>query len=377
MEKVEESGKSKEDGDIDAETDMTLSDFRSAHEFIRSNSCTQRYRRTAMLQHWKDLGDCSTVSQLCDLYLKLENTQVTGSYKVRGLLNQLRHFRSTQQGRTDLVTMSAGNYGKTFAFLTAAADFDGVVGRRLVVMPSTAPSIRQTIIESYGAEVERVDRTDAMRRMDEIINDGKMFYMQSINDINLIVGHGSLGLEILEDVPEPDVILVPCGGGALLAGLAAAVKLSLKESVSHHSCRIYGVEPKGANTMWQSFRSGHSVTMPTARSIAAGLAPPYAGTYAYRLCRRFVDDILVVPDRAIVRAVRQLYGQGLVVEPSGAVGYAALGLGLVPDLDGKKVVVVVSGGNVSAEEMVELEKMAAAGTGEEEDEPTAEQSDRN
>jgi threonine dehydratase len=110
--------------------------------------------------------------------------------------------------------------------------------------------------------------------------------------------------------------------------------------------------------MWLSLQRGEPVTMPTARSLAAGLAPPCAGRAAFAVCRRHVDGVLVVPDSAIARAVAQLYRQGLVVEPSGAVGYAALSLGLVPDIDGKTVVVVVSGGNVSPEELVDIHKMA-------------------
>jgi len=106
--------------------------------------------------------------------------------------------------------------------------------------------------------------------------------------------------------------------------------------------------------MWQSFQKGEALTIPTARSIAAGLAPMFVGQHAYQLCRQYVKDIIVVPEESIGRAVTQLYRQGLVVEPSGAVGYAALALGLVPDLEGRKVVVVISGGNISADEMASI-----------------------
>jgi len=108
--------------------------------------------------------------------------------------------------------------------------------------------------------------------------------------------------------------------------------------------------------MWQSLKAGEALTVPTASSIAAGLAPPFVGRHTYRLCRQYVDDIVVVPEESIGRAVIQLYRQGLVVEPSGAVGYAALALGLIPDVKGRKVIVVISGGNISADEMVSIGK---------------------
>lgn len=106
--------------------------------------------------------------------------------------------------------------------------------------------------------------------------------------------------------------------------------------------------------MWQSMRVGEPVSMPTARSIAAGLAPPYAGDASYRLCRQYVDDIILVPDSLIARAVTQLYNQGFVVEPSGSVGYAALSEGLVPDVTGRKVVLLFSGGNIVIDDMVKI-----------------------
>jgi len=108
--------------------------------------------------------------------------------------------------------------------------------------------------------------------------------------------------------------------------------------------------------MWQSLKKGEALTIPTARSIAAGLAPPFVGHHSYQLCRQYVEGVIVVSEDSIVRAVHQLYRQGLVVEPSGAVGYAALALGLVPDTEGRKVVVVVSGGNISGDEMSDIEK---------------------
>jgi len=112
--------------------------------------------------------------------------------------------------------------------------------------------------------------------------------------------------------------------------------------------------------MWLSLQKGQALTIPTARSVASGLAPPFVGQHAYRLCRQYVEDIVVVPDDSIRRAVIHLYRQGLVVEPSGAVGYAALALGLVPDVEGRKVVVIVSGGNISVAELTDIVQQTTA-----------------
>ncbi|CAH1783835.1 unnamed protein product [Owenia fusiformis] len=192
--------------------------------------------------------------------------------------------------------MSAGNYGKAFAYVMQ------LIGQKgLCVMPETAPL-------------------------------------------------NSAGFEIIEDCPNPDVVLVCCGGGGLVAGIAAAIKLS-----GCRNTRVYGVEPEGAPTMFESYKAGHPVSWKV-KTIAAGLAPPYAGPNTYRNCKQYVDDIILVSDSEIKTAVKTLYDKGIVAEPSGSAAFAALCHDKVPDVKGKKVVCVITGSNVSPEELVELMK---------------------
>lgn len=158
------------------------------------------------------------------------------------------------------------------------------------------------------------------------------------------------GFEILEDCIHADVIVVPCGGGGLLAGIATAVKLS------GSSCRIYGVEPEAAPTMFESFRIGCPVGMDITHTVATGLCPPRAGTNTFRHCQQFVEGIFLVSDSQIIDTMWKLYNAGLLVEPSGAAALAALLYGKIPDVAGKTVVVVISGSNVTPEELVKLQK---------------------
>ncbi|KAM4569799.1 phenylserine dehydratase-like isoform 2-T2 [Odontesthes bonariensis] len=260
----------------------------------------------------------------------------TGSFKIRGVANQ---FARRQRGG-HFVTMSAGNYGKSFAF---ASKHYGTQGK--VVMPETAPESRSVLIQSFGVQVERVPTSRLMDVVDRCVQEDNMTFLHSYDDLDLITGHASLGLEVLEVVPRPDVVVVCCGGGGLLAGVAAAIKLSGCDET-----RIYGVEPEGACTMYRSFIEQKPVGMDT-RSIASGLAPPFAGKLPYELCRRHVEAIVLVSDGEIRAAVSVLYGAGLVVEPSGCAAFAAIVNNKIPDLQGKSVVCVLSGGNIGKDEL--------------------------
>ncbi|XP_013414790.1 uncharacterized protein LOC106176801 [Lingula anatina] len=290
-----------------------------------------------------------TLQSVRTLSLKLENMQVTGSFKVRGVSNQLQHLpASVTSGETKLITMSAGNYGKAFAYATARLGLQG-----LVIMPETAPANRVTVIQDLGAKVERCPTSELEPTVTRYVKEQGMLYLHSFDDFNLVAGHGSLGIEILADLsPEkPDIVLVCCGGGGLVAGTAAAIKFC-----GAPNCRVYAVEPVGACTMYDSFKMGCPASNSNVKTLAAGLAPPYAGKITYRLCKQFVEEILLVTDEEIVAAVAALYNAGLKVEPSGAAAFAALMAGKVPDFEGKNVVVVLTGGNVTPEELCQLLK---------------------
>uniref|UniRef100_A0A3Q3FDB4 L-serine deaminase n=1 Tax=Kryptolebias marmoratus TaxID=37003 RepID=A0A3Q3FDB4_KRYMA len=271
----------------------------------------------------------------CSVQLKLENMQRT-SFKIRGVANQFA--RRPRGGR--FVTVSAGNYGKSFAF---ASKHYGSKGK--VVMPETAPESRAVLIQSFGVEVERVPTSSLMTAVNRCVQDDNMTFLHSFDDLDLIAGH-ALGLELLEEAPDPDVVVVCCGGGGLLAGVAAAIKLSGCDKT-----RIYGVEPEGC-TMYKSFIEKKPVGMDV-KSIAAGLAPPFA-RLPFELCQRYVEQIVLVSDDEMKAAVSALYGAGLVVEPSGSATFAALLHGRIPDLEGREVVCVLSGGNIGKDELADF-----------------------
>lgn len=273
---------------------------------------------------------------ICNIHIKLENLQRTGSFKIRGVANQ---FAKRPKGG-HFVTMSAGNYGKSFAY---ASKHYGSKGK--VVMPETAPLSRSVLIQSFGVEVERVPTSCLMNVVNRCVQEDSMTFLHSYDDLDLIAGHASLGMEVLEVMPDPDVVVVCCGGGGLLAGVAAAIKLSGCDKT-----RIYGVEPTGACTMYQSLIEKKPVGMDT-KSIASGLAPPFAGKLPYELCQRYVEGIVLVSDEEIRAAVSILYKSGLVVEPSGSAAFAAIINNKIPHLEGKKVVCILSGGNIGKDEL--------------------------
>ncbi|KAK5876825.1 hypothetical protein CesoFtcFv8_026139 [Champsocephalus esox] len=272
----------------------------------------------------------------CNIHIKLENMQRTGSFKIRGVANQ---FARREKGG-HFVTMSAGNYGKSFAY---ASKHYGSKGK--VVMPETAPASRSILIQSFGVEVERVPTSCMMDVVTRCVQEDNMTFLHSFDDLDLIAGHASLGMEVLEVMPQPDVVVVCCGGGGLLAGVAAAIKLSGCDKT-----RIYGVEPEGACTMYKSFIEKKPVSMDT-KSIASGLAPPFAGKLPFELCQRYVEGIVLINDEEIKAAVSTLYSSGLVVEASGCAAFAAIVNNKIPGLEGKNVVCILSGGNIGKDEL--------------------------
>ncbi|KAM9327510.1 L-threonine dehydratase catabolic TdcB-like isoform 1-T2 [Pholidichthys leucotaenia] len=282
---------------------------------------------------------CQTTLPLsitCNIQLKLENLQRTGSFKIRGVANQFA--RRPMGGH--FVTISAGNYGKAFAY---ASKHYGTKGK--VVMPETAPESRSRLIQSFGVDVERVPTSCLMNVVNRCVQEENMTFLHSYDDLDLIAGHASLGLEVLEAMPEPDVVVVCCGGGGLLGGVSAAIKLSGCDKT-----RIYGVEPEGACTMYKSFIEKKPVGMDT-KSIASGLAPPFAGRLPYELCQHYVEGIILVSDEEIKAAVSTLYRSGLVVEPSGSAAFAAIINNKIPELEEKNIVCIISGGNIGKDEL--------------------------
>lgn len=263
-----------------------------------------------------------------------------------GIVNQLENAPpKVKEGKRTLVTMSAGNYGRSFAYLCKENKLKGKV-----VMPDTAPANRAELIRGHGLEVQLVPTSRLKETVEQCVEKEDMLFMHPFNDIHLIAGYGSIGYELYQELASIDIIIVCCGGGGLLAGIASYAKLSGKGS----DTRLIGAEPEGAPTMFLSLKEGRAVEKPDAKSIAGGLSPPYAGSNTYQIVNEFVEEVVLVSDDEIKESVRLLYNNGLVVEPSGAAGLTALRSGKIRDTDGKRIAVIISGSNVSPQELVNI-----------------------
>jgi threonine dehydratase len=278
------------------------------------------------------------------LFIKAELFQKTGSFKVRGVFNCIRQLTPAQRSR-GLISISAGNHAQALAY---AATQEGV--RCTVVMPAHASPAKVEASRAYGAEIVlHGDAAAAFARMDELRERHGYTLVHPFDDEDVIAGHGTAGLEIVEDLPDVDAVLVPVGGGGLLAGVAAAVK-AVRPDV-----RVYGVEPEGAANLRAALDAGRVVHLEHISTIADGLAPPMTGERVLEHVRAFVDDVVTVTDAAIIEAMKLLMSRTkLFVEPSGAAGLAALLAGRVSLPADSRVVVLASGGNIDLSRLKDL-----------------------
>jgi threonine dehydratase len=284
------------------------------------------------------------------LHVKAEHLQATGSFKARGLTNRILTLDAEQKSR-GVITLSAGNAAQAYAWAGRAA---GVAVT--VVMPAGAVRSKVDACLDYNAEVilhgAHVGETFA--EMERIRDERGLTFVHPFDDPEVIAGHGSIGLEILEDLPDVDVVVVGVGGGGLISGVAAALK------ESRPGIRVFGVEPEGANAVQLAIAAGEVVTIQP-RTVADGLAAPFAGAWTLALCRRYLDGILLLDDATILGGVRfAAERMKQVLEPGGAAALAAVLYGRVPLRDGDRVCVVASGGNVEISRLGELIAAAAA-----------------
>ena len=279
------------------------------------------------------------------VYLKAELFQKTGSFKPRGAINRLKHF-SAEEKKQGIVSVSAGNHAQAVAFAAAMEKIPCTV-----VMPSTAPSIKLEATRGYGAEVVLHDSMSTIfERTEDLRRQKGAILLHPFNDPFVIAGQGTVGLEIYEDVPDVDVVVVGIGGGALISGIALALK-SMNPLI-----RVIGVEPHGAPTMTRALEAGKPVRLEQMNTIADGLAAPIVGEWNLALVRKYVDEIALVQDIQILEAIKTLFQRTkLVVEPAGAAGTAALRNQLLGDVKGKKVLLVLSGGNLSLDLLKRIE----------------------
>jgi threonine dehydratase len=272
----------------------------------------------------------------CEIYCKLDHLQMTGSFKERGARNKLLLLGEAEK-RSGVIAASAGNHALALAYHGQSLGIPVTV-----VMPKWAPLVKVANCRSFGAQVIFAGETydGARRRANELSAERKLTYIPGFDDPAIIAGAGTLGLEILEDVPDVDVIIVPVGGGGLIAGVGTAVK-ALKPSV-----QIIGVEPRAAPTFDASLQNNRVTRIETMPTLADGLAVAELGKLCFDIARRVTDKLLLVDEAQIARAVlRLLELEKMVLEGAGASPLAAA-MDAAVDLAGKKVVLLLSGGNI-------------------------------
>jgi threonine dehydratase len=311
---------------------LSIADIRAAADRIRPIA-----RRTPLI-------DVSAVSGW-PLFLKAESFQPAGAFKIRGAYNMVAQLTDDQR-RRGVVTYSSGNHGQAMALAARELGAPAVV-----VMPTTAPQIKIDGAKAFGAEVIFAGTTSVERRKRaEAEAEARGLTMVPPFDHEwIIAGQGTAGIEILEQAQDVAAVLVPIGGGGLIAGVAAAIKLS-KPSV-----QVIGVEPSGAAAMKASVDAGEPVTLAKSESVADGLMPVRPGDLTFAHAREYVDRIVTVDDAQIVDAVLWAFEKAkIVAEPSGAATIAAA-LGGATSARGP-VVAIVSGGNMSVERLDELRR---------------------
>jgi threonine dehydratase len=284
------------------------------------------------------------------LYVKAEHLQKTGSFKPRGLTNRIETLTDDQR-RRGVITLSAGNAGQAYAWAGRAAGVPVTV-----VMPAGAVRSKVEACLGYGARVvlhgEHVGETFA--EMERIRDAEGLTFVHPFNDPAVIAGNGTAGLELLEELPDLDVLVVGVGGGGLISGVAAAAK------AMQPAIRVIGVEPEKSNAMSLALEQDEIVTIQP-QSVADGLGAPFAGTWTLAMARGYVDEMVLLDDPTILAGLRFVLERlKQVVEPAGAAALAAVLAGRVEIRDGERVAVLLSGGNVEVSRLGEL--VAAAGT---------------
>jgi threonine dehydratase len=286
---------------------------------------------------WRNRAILDGVHPETDVVLKLELFQHTGTFKPRGAIRVMLDLDAAALSR-GVTAVSAGNHAIAVGY---AARQLGSTAR--VVMPKSADPARIAICRQFGAEVVLVDDVhQAFERVKEIeAMEGRTFVHPFEGPLTAL-GTATVGLELCRQAPDLEAVIVPIGGGGLCAGIATAVKL-----INPH-CQVFGVEPEGADTMHRSFASGQPESIDRVRTIADSLGAPHAAPYSFGLCHRFVDELVMVSDDDLRRAMARIYqGVKLAAEPAGAAATAALTGPLRERLRGKQVGVIVCGSNIA------------------------------
>jgi threonine dehydratase len=278
------------------------------------------------------------------IYAKAEHLQKTGAFKIRGAINKVSSLTAAER-EAGVITLSAGNHAQGVALAAHEAGVHAVV-----MMPAAAVRSKVDACRGYGAEVILYGAAigETWARMDEVAAERGLTFVPPFDDPYVLAGQGTIGLEILDELPDVDVVVAGIGGGALCTGTAAAIK------GTRPGVRVYGVEPVGSNSMSLAMERNEIVEIKP-NSVADGLGSPYAGKYTLAMAQRYLDGVVVIDDATILAGVRfALERMKQLVEPAGAAALAAVLFGQIPIRDGERVCVVFSGGNVEVGRLGEL-----------------------
>lgn len=293
---------------------------------------------TTPVQEWEGPSRAELLSPSARVFLKLELLQRTGSFKARGALLNMLSLPPEQLAR-GVTAISAGNHAIAVAY---AAQALGVSARLVIVR--TANPLRVELCRRYGAEIELAENAHAgFERVAQVERDESRTLIHPFEGLRTATGTATLGLELCRQVEALDAVIVPIGGGGLCAGVASAVKLLQPR------CRVYGVEPVGADSMHRSFAAGEPRAIERVATIADSLGAPYAMPISFELCRRNVDALALVTDEQLRAAMRLMQQEcKLAVEPAGVAAMAALLGPLRTELADRRVALIVSGSNIDS-----------------------------
>ena len=283
-----------------------------------------------------DLIFAPDLAKNSEIYLKSENLQKTGSFKVRGAYAKIAQL-SDEQKKKGIIACSAGNHAQGVAL---AAQKNGIQSK--IFIPSTAPISKIEATKSYGAQICLVDGVydDAYNEAVQCQQETGAEFIHPFDDIEVIAGQGTIALEVLEQLPEVEAVIVPIGGGGLISGIAYTIKMLKPE------CKVYGVQAAGAGSMYYSIEHHKRTELPAVHTFSDGTAVKMPGENTFALCEKYVDKIVTVTDDEIATAVLTLMErQKLVAEGAGALSVAAAMFKKLP-IEGKKTVCIVSGGNI-------------------------------
>ncbi|MDR1651411.1 MAG: pyridoxal-phosphate dependent enzyme [Synergistaceae bacterium] len=280
-----------------------------------------------------------------EVFFKAENLQKTGSFKIRGACNKILPL-SEEEGRRGIITASSGNHGQAVAYAARLCGYSATV-----IMPEGGSPVKAASIKDYGAELlfcgtKSGERIALAQKM--CAESGAVF-VPPYDDPFVMAGQGTVGLEILEDLEDASAVLVPTGGCGLISGIAAAIKEKKPDTA------VFGVEPEGSASTGISFRAGKRTALDHINTVADGIRTTIPGELTFPVVQKYVDDMLTVTDEDVIRAQLLILERcKLLAEPTGAVAFAALLRGALPEkFRGKRVVSLISGGNVTLRQLAD------------------------